>query len=375
MRPAAVTALLGFLLTLTAATFDAEPLYVAGIGLMVLAGVTSLWVVLVARDVRVTRTVGARRVIEEEPVVIDLIVSGGRLPLPSGYIEDDLLPKPAAMVSGRRRTEVHISARFARRGRKVLPPPRIVVSDPLGLATRVVTAEASAELLVLPRLMKVVTPPGAGDGSGLAARRGRPSIAAEVDLDGLRPYRPGAAASRIFWPGLARGGELMERRLRSDGDTRPLIVLDPRHAAREEDLDAAVRATASLCVHLARSGGCALLLPGDRRPTVIESTLIGWPHLHVRLALVDDRSGPNVAGLASRRGPLLYVAAHHPGRAPRALGHAVGGGRFLVVPGGEGLPVGAPRLDRRVGGRRAAFTVAGCTGYELSGTRRVAEVA
>ena len=29
MRPAAATALLGFLLTLTAATFDAEPLYVA----------------------------------------------------------------------------------------------------------------------------------------------------------------------------------------------------------------------------------------------------------------------------------------------------------------------------------------------------------
>ena len=196
----------------------------------------------------------------------------------------------------------------------------------------------------------MVTPPGEGDGTGLAARRGRPSIAAEVDLDGLRPYRPGAAASRIFWPGLARGGELMERRLRSDGDTRPLVVLDPRRPAREEDLDAAVRAAASLCVHLARAGGCALLLPGDRRPTVLESTLIGWPHLHVRLALVDDRSGPNVAGLASRRGPLLYVAAHHPGRAPRALSHAVGGGRYLIVPGGDGLPERVPgerRTERR----------------------------
>jgi uncharacterized protein (DUF58 family) len=378
MRPAATTALLGFLLTLTAATFDAEPLYVPGVGLMVLAGVAALWVALSARGVRVHRTVATRRTIEEQPVVIDLVVSGGRLPLPSGYIEDDLLPGPAAMVSGRRRTEIHISARFARRGRKVLPPPRIVVSDPLGLATRVVTADDPAELLVLPRLEKVVTPPGEGDGTGLAARRGRPSIAAEVDLDGLRPYRPGAAASRIFWPGLARGGELMERRLRSDGDTRPLVVLDPRRPEREEDLDAAVRAAASLCVHLARSGGCALLLPGDRRPTVLESSLIGWPHLHVRLALVDDRTGPNVAGLASRRGPLLYVAAHQPSRAPRALGHAVGGGRYLIVPGGEGLPERAPgerRTERRAGGRRPVFAVAGCTGYELSGSRRVAEVA
>jgi uncharacterized protein (DUF58 family) len=378
MRPAAATALLGFALTLTAATFDAEPLYVPGVGLMVLAGVAALWVAVSARGVRVHRTVATRRTIEEQPVVIDLVVSGGRLPLPSGYIEDDLLPGPAAMVSGRRRTEIHISARFARRGRKILPPPRIVVSDPLGLAIRVVTADEPAELLVLPRLEKVVTPPGEGDGTGLAARRGRPSIAAEVDLDGLRPYRPGAAASRIFWPGLARGGELMERRLRSDGDTRPLVVLDPRRPAREEDLDAAVRAAASLCVHLARSGGCALLLPGDRRPTVLESSLIGWPHLHVRLALVDDRTGPNVAGLTSRRGPLLYVAAHQRSRAPCALGHVVGGGRYLIVPGGEGLPERAPgerRTERRAGGRRPVFTVAGCTGYELSGSRRVAEVA
>jgi uncharacterized protein (DUF58 family) len=376
VRPAAATALLGLLLGLTAATFDAEPLYVPGLGLVLLAGAATLWVTLGARGVRVARTVGARRALEEQPVPIDLVVSSGRLPLPSGLIEDALLPTPAVMAGGRQRTEVRINARFARRGRKVLPPPRIIVSDPLGLATRVVVADAPAELLVLPRIEPVVTPRGEGDGSGHAARRGRPSIAAEVDLDGLRPYRPGAAASRIFWQGVARGGELMERRLRADGDTRPLVVLDPRHPAREEDLDAAVRAAASLCVHLARLGGCALLLPGDRRPTTLEPSLAGWPHLHVRLALVDATSAraPNVAGLASRRGPLLYVAASAPGRAPRALQHAVGGGRFLIVPGGEGV-AGAQRADRRAG-RRIAFAVAGCTGYELSGGRqRVAEVA
>ena len=156
MRPAAATALLGLLLTLTAATFDAEPLYVPGVGLIVLAGVAATWVALSARGVRVKRTVGSRRTIEEQPVVIDLVVSGGRLPLPSGFIEDDLLPDRAAMAGGRRHTEIHISARFARRGRKVLPPPRIVVSDPFGLATRVVTADEPAELLVLPRLERVV---------------------------------------------------------------------------------------------------------------------------------------------------------------------------------------------------------------------------
>jgi uncharacterized protein (DUF58 family) len=368
VRPTATTALLGLLLILIAATFDAEPLYVPGVAFTLLAGGAAAWVTIAARGVRVRRTVASRRAIEEQPVAIELAVSAGRLPVPSGLIEDDLLPVPATMAGGRRRTQLHINARFARRGRKLLSPPRIVVSDPFGLATRVVMADEAAEVLILPRIEPVVTPPGEGDGSGLVARRGRPSIAAEVDLDGLRPYRIGAAASRIFWPGLARGGELMERRLRADGDTRPLVVLDPRRPAREEDLDAAVRAAASLCVHLARGGGCALLLPGDRRPTVLESTLIGWPHLHVRLALIDDRSGPNVAGLASRRGPLLYVTAHVPSRAPRALAHAVGGGRYLIVPSGGG--------NGNRTGRRAVFTVAGCTGYELSGARRrVAKVA
>jgi uncharacterized protein (DUF58 family) len=183
-----------------------------------------------------------------------------------------------------------------------------------------------------------------------------------VDLDGLRPHRPGAPASRMYWQALARTGELMERRVRADSDTRPLVVLDPRNAAEDGALDAAVRAAASLCVHLARQGGCALLLPGDRRPTVLEATLAAWEHAHARLAVVTGASGPNLAGLAARRGPVLYVAAYVPARPPRALTHAPGGGRVLVVPG-------------TMPGRRAAFTVAGCTAYELSGQHAVAEVA
>ena len=53
---------------------------------------------------------------------------------------------------------------------------------------------------------------------------------------------------------------------------------------------AAVRACASLAVHLARHGGCALLLPGDRRPVTLDPELAGWPHLHARLALVSEHA-------------------------------------------------------------------------------------
>ena len=155
---------------------------------------------------------------------------------------------------------------------------------------------------------------------------------------------------------------LLDRAPRADGDTRPLVVLDPRRPAREEDLDAAVRAAASLCVYLARAGGCALLLPGDRRPTALEPTLTAWEHAHARLAVVTGVRGPSVAGLAARRGPVFYVAASAPRRPPRALTHAPGGGRIRVVPG-------------TMPGRRAIFSVAGCAAYELSGQRAPAEVA
>ena len=213
---------------------------------------------------------------------------------PAGLIEDPLLPAPAPIQPGRRVAHVVIDARFARRGRKRLAEPSVIVRDPFGLATpRRRRAAARRRLLVLPRIGQGPSrPPARATAPASPRGGGRPSVAAEVDLDGLRPHRPGAPASRMYWPAFARTGELMERRMRADTDTRPLVVLDPRGAADDAALDAAVRAAASLAVHLAREGGCALLLPGDRRPTALEPTLAAWEHAHARLAVVDRRARP-----------------------------------------------------------------------------------
>jgi hypothetical protein len=132
-------------------------------------------------------------------------------------------------------------------------------------------------------------------------------------------------------------------------------VLDPRGAAEPEDLDAAVRAAASLTVHLARTGGCSLLMPGDKRPTVMEPTLSGWPHLHARLAVVPDEGRPQLTGLTGRRGDLIYVSARIRTSPPAGVGTAAGA-RLLVVP--RGLP-----------GRRPVFSVAGCQAYSLERSR------
>ena len=355
MRPAATTALLGLVLIAVAALLDAEPLYVPGIASVLLAAGAAAWVSSCARGVTVERTIGARRAVEEEPVALEVIVRAGRWAPPTGRVEEPLLPEPVTLSPGRRETRVRINARFGRRGRRTLAAPQVVVRDPFGLATRVVHGTPD-ELLVLPRIEQVSFGAAGGEGVAPSPLRGRQFAAAEIDLDGLRPLRSGTPASRIFWPAIARGAEPMERRLRADSDTRPLIVLDPRAPTNAAQLDAAVRATASLCIHLAHRGGCAILLPGDRRPVVLEQTLAGWPHLHARLATVDAGQSPALAALGARRGPVLYIAARVMRRPPRALQHAPGGGRILVVPG-------------TLAGRRAAFAVAGCTGYEIT-TRR-----
>lgn len=363
MRPAALTALLGTLLLLAAAAFDGEPLYVPALAFL-LAGLLSVgWVLLGGLGVRMERELSAHTVLEEDPVEVHLRVHAGVLPLGTGAVEEPLLMAPVALAFGRREMAVRISASFARRGRRVLDAPAVVVRDPLGLAARTVARGEPAVVLVLPRVLPVMTTAGAARGGILAPRGGRPRIAAEVELDGIRPYRAGAGASRIHWSVFARTGELYERRLTADADARPLVVLDPRTGPDEDGardrLDAAVRATASLVVALAREGGCSLLLPGDRRPSSIEPALVSWPRAHARLALIEDQDlGPVLTGLGARSGPLVYVVATPGLRPPRAL-LSSSGLRILVAPGPQP-------------GRSPLFTVAGCTGVALVDDRRQA---
>jgi hypothetical protein len=293
---------------------------------------------------------------EDEAVSIVLDVTAGRLGFPPAAVADALLPAPVPLRTGALTGSVRIEARFGRRGRRTLALPRVLVADPLGLATREVSARASPgddELLVLPRIEPVVAAPGGGEAARVA-RRGRLAVGAESVLDGIRPLRDGTPASRIVWPAVARGADAQERFLATASESSPLIVLDPRGADSEEHLDASVRAAASLARALATSGGCSILLPGDRRPTELGETLAGWAQLHARLALVGPETGPSLSSIAQRRGPIVFVSARMRARLPQALGPPHGAQRVLVLPGE--LP-----------SRNATFTVAGCRGYVLAG--------
>src|SRR4051794_29828519 len=309
----AVTVSVGATMLAGAALFDAEPLYVPGLALLLAALGAVVWVLVGSTGTVVERTVAVRRAMEDEAVEVVVHARPGVTVLPGTMLADPLLDEPLALRPASGVHRVSMEVRFSRRGRRILPPPALELTDPLSLVRGHVPGSGEDDvLLVLPRIEPVIAGGGTGE-DGRLTRRRTTAGAAETELDGLRPHRDGAPASRIFWPAFARGGELLERRMAPESDARPLIALDARGAQREEDLDAAVRACASLAVHLARAGGCAVLLPRDPRPALLDATLRGWAPLHVLLPLLAGGGAPAGPAPAAPRGPPISVT---PPRAP-----------------------------------------------------------
>jgi uncharacterized protein (DUF58 family) len=376
-------ALSGFALILVAFVFDASPLFVPGIALAAIGLLSPAWVWTCARGADAQRVLGAERVVEEQPLEASIEVRRARLGL--GGWGRILVIDPftgsrldlTGPLRGDRRASVRVVTHFSRRGLHTLAPPSLVVSDPLELARVQTDSGAPPQmLLVLPRTEPVRWLTTAG-GRRFDQPDGHASSEAQaaVDVDGLRPYRPGTPASRIHWPAVARGAGLIERRLQADGDSRPLIVLDARTDgnAPPELLDAAVRAAASLAIDLARRGGCGLLLPGEQRATAIDRELISWPAAYARLAMVrggSESRPPNLGSAAGRLGATIYVAAAPTARMAAML---TGSGRgpgvapsMLVVPHQQ-LSGGRPRGMR--GRMLATLDVSGCRGFRLGVAR------
>ena len=358
---------LGVALLLAGALFDTPSLYLPGAALVALATVAFAWVALSARQVRVRRAPGPATAVEGDPYPLRVTIDRGPLPLPGGELRDPALERPLPVGPNPPRI-VSDQVRLGRRGRRRLEATTLLVRDPLRLCEREVHSAGTAEVLVLPRtepVLRVGERGGGGAGNGLGegagengdrglGRRAAPSLASE--LDGVRPHQDGVPASRIHWRTVARTGELFDRRLVSGSEFSHAVVLDSS-LGDEQALDKAVRAAASLCLHLAPAGGCALMLPGEARPVAVDRRLGGWPSAHARLALVEESDGPPSAPARAHRGLAIRVCAMTQAPDARELARIAAGASHLVA------PVELPTLA-------AAFTVAGCNGYALAGVGR-----
>jgi uncharacterized protein (DUF58 family) len=342
--------------------FAIRSMYVPGVTFLVLGVGFAIWVTLAAGGATLQREPGPATVEEDSPWPLRIVVTTGVIPPPGGEVIEPLLKKPlllSQMSTGRDgRRRVRVEVRFGRRGRRPIEAARLVVRDPLGLAVRELEAVGDqGEVLVLPRIEAVVAVEGGGaPGSKHRGREGADggggarAPAPEMELDVLRPYRPGSPATRIHWPTLARTGELMERRFVADPRARPLIVVDSYEPVGARELDAAMRAAASLAYHLARAGGCAVLLPGDRRPTLLRHDMRSFAEVHARLALLEPAATYPAISRRAGGGQVVWVTASH---AIPSLPARLGAG-WIVAP--HPLAAGAP----------AEFRVGGCIGQRLA---------
>jgi uncharacterized protein (DUF58 family) len=246
-----------------AAALGSLALFACAVGAILLYVGCGLVLDLAARRLRVVRTIDRNEILEGRPIMQRFTVHGLRwLPVQVQALGAD----------GWRNPEEPIACVIDRPGAHVLGPTPLRLRDDLGLFTRVTAGGLPESVLVLPEPL----PP-----AGL--RRGGVEINGDPEPDGLRPYAPGAPMSRIHWPSVARGSGLQQRHFISGRDQLPLVVVDTSTASV---VDGIARSAAGIVLAFARSGGCRVLLPGDRMPITLED-VSGWPAVHRRLATLE----------------------------------------------------------------------------------------
>jgi uncharacterized protein (DUF58 family) len=337
MSRASRIAALGVALIVLAGAFAVSPLYVPGVALVLLAAAAEVSVRIASRSGVVAFELAAAEVEEGHPVLLTVRAGGWPFAISHG----ELQPLPGSewrAVSFRGITQ-ELSLRPARRGEHAIGPATVRFGDPFGIGHRELRS-APCRLLVLPRIEPIRREQL---DRALGLGRARALLDDGPDVEGLRPYRPGAPASRIHWLTVARLGQLVERRAERDATDMPfMIVLDASSPASVQALDMAVRAACSLCVAIAGLGGCSMLLPGVQEAHAIRPDLSSWPYLHARLATVAAGARP-VWAVAERARAVIWVGARGP-----ELDHSGGAVVCCTV-----SPL--PRGDRA-----ALFEVAGC---------------
>ena len=145
MSRAAGVAVAGAVLTLVAFVFDASPLFVPAIALILLGVIVPAWVWLSVRGASIERRLHANRVLEGEPLEATVEIRRGDHGLPGAHVVDPLtldavrLSTPLSLIRGGRTAQIRIVASFARRGLRRVDGPVLIAGDTLELARFAVT--------------------------------------------------------------------------------------------------------------------------------------------------------------------------------------------------------------------------------------------
>jgi uncharacterized protein (DUF58 family) len=146
---------------------------------------------------------------------------------------------------------VRWAARFPARGLAVVPPPRLLCRQPLGLIECELPVGTAAELTVLPALGRVRAGLRARLAEWFAGVAVSPEAGAD-DLGRLRAFAPGDPPARIHWRASARHRQLLVAERHAPASRRLAIAIDP--AAGGMVFERLVSAAATLADDLGRRG-------------------------------------------------------------------------------------------------------------------------
>jgi uncharacterized protein (DUF58 family) len=322
--------------------FGTSALATLGAGLIALPVLVTALVWAAAAGLDVRRRVEPARLTAGEPLTISLEVTGW--PTRTGLdrlVELSLDPGlgsvrgPAQPARRGARTWV---VRSAPRGDHQLPPPRLRVADPFGLARRTREGGGGDAVLVTPRAPAIDRLLLGARRDGRGPRRRLP-LAGFGELDRVRDYQAGDPLSRVHWAQTAKRGRLQTKVLRAaDGSGRSVLVLVDGVAPAGGDLETAISAGAAVARHAAGRGEPFGLAHTGRRPArlpVGRATWAGAETALTRLEAGGDRSlALALRAEATAPAPpdlvLVATSAGDPGL-PAAVAQATGLGVLVGV--------------------------------------------
>ncbi|HVQ88563.1 MAG TPA: DUF58 domain-containing protein [Actinomycetes bacterium] len=197
-------------------------------------------------------------------------------PLPTGLLlVEDQVPaqlgvRPRFVIdrlAPRSVRRVQFTVRSELRGRFMLGPLSVRLTDPFGFCRLDRSFSTQHQLLVTPQTEDLPNVILRGDWSGSGDSRSRSVAAAGEDDVAVREYRHGDELRRVHWRATAKNGSLMVRREEQPWESRCTVLLDTRLGGHrgtgaDSSFERTVSAAASVSLHLSRRAYAVRLVTG-----------------------------------------------------------------------------------------------------------------
>lgn len=264
----------------------AHELHIVAVGLAALVPLSLLLVRWSRPRLHVTRRLATPRASAGARVRVDLAFENrGHRQTPFLLIEDRVpstfgAPARAVLASlpsgGRQTVSYRLLCRA--RGRYLIGPLRVVVTDPFGIARSRIEVPGRHDLIVHPEIERLDRERSAPPTGVTGEAPTRQLYRTGEDFYMMRPYEMGDDLRRIHWPSTARTGDLMIRQEEAVRSADAVLLLDTRTVAlggAGAAFERAVSAAASIGAHQLRRGATLLLTTPELAPrTVARETFL-----------------------------------------------------------------------------------------------------